>query len=517
MKKAFLFSVVALFSLVTLFITIKGNNTSPTQEDLSSSYWKENGPFELSPERGRFSLTYSLVENRSLSFSLPLAKFVAPDVAYSNGRYVSLFAPGLSYIVIPGYLIGKAIGISQVGTFAMISMFGFFNLILIAGIVSKLSKSYLAGFISGLIFLFATPAYPYAGTLYQHHITTFLVLASIRLLVSSESIFAIGAVLFLCAVSIPLDSPNAIFLLPIALYALSRLVKVESLPERILLRLRYLGVFSILFALIPIFLLLVFNIHDHNDAFKLSGTLSAVKVIDESGNPVSSSTGVAETDLSSFDEKAKGKTTTGFFKTRNLLNGFYIHLFSPDRGVIFFAPVVLFGFVGMFKVSRKYRGISAVMIGTAGVIFLLYSLWGDPWGGWAFGDRYMIPGYALLCIFVGIGLSTITKRFLLTLLFTGAIVYSLSVNALGALTTHAVPPAVEAIGLEKITGRVEKYSYDRNWDYINLQGSKSYFYRTFLSTSISARDFYLVLVSTNTIFILSLLVSYIWSTRKLSI
>lgn len=515
MKNIFISLLIFIPVFLILAVTVKGLPGNPDAEQVNSRQWKEDGPFELSPERGRFALTYSLAEDRSIHFSIPVARFVAPDVAFSKGNYVSLFPPGLSYLVIPGYLIGKYLGISQVGTFAIISIFAVLNLLLIRAIVKYLSKNELAGLVSGLIFVFATPAFAYAGSLYQHHVTTFLVLTSIYLLLRSSSIVTLSVVLFLCAFSIPLDSPNAIFLFPIGLYSILKLINIETLASKINIQVRYFGLISLIVALVPLSLLFIYNFNSHGEPFKLSGTLATVRIINEQGQPVLNALTGELQSIEALEQRSRTKSASSFFKTRNLLNGVYTHLVSPDRGILFFTPVVLFGFIGIAAFPKLRNDIRVLMLSVLGVIFLLYSLWGDPWGGWAFGDRYMIPAYALLCVFIGIGLSTITKRFFLTLLFTGAIVYSLSVNTLGALTTHANPPAVEAVGLEKITGRVEKYSYDRNWDYLNLQGSKSYFYRTYLSDSLTPRNFYFVLVIGNTIFILSLLISYIWSTRKI--
>src|SRR5437764_713806 len=58
-----------LFLATTLLVSMRGNPGNPTQDQLNTPYWKDNGPFELSPERGRFALLYSLVENHSFQFS----------------------------------------------------------------------------------------------------------------------------------------------------------------------------------------------------------------------------------------------------------------------------------------------------------------------------------------------------------------------------------------------------------------------------------------------------------------
>src|SRR4030042_648124 len=131
MKKLFnLFYYI--FIIVVLLFAVRGVSGNPSKGDMNSSYWKEDGPFELSPERGRFALTFSIIEDKSLSFSLPVAQFTLPDLGFHMGKFVSLFAPGVSFVAIPGYLIGKNFGVSQLGTFMIICLFAFLNALLIS-------------------------------------------------------------------------------------------------------------------------------------------------------------------------------------------------------------------------------------------------------------------------------------------------------------------------------------------------------------------------------------------------
>jgi hypothetical protein len=174
-----LFLILILFISGVLTVSLRGLPGNPTVPELNLKTWKENGPFELSPERGRFALTYSIVEDKSFYFSKSIAGFASPDVGIQNGHYVSLFAPLLSFIAIPGYLIGKYFGASQVGTFAVISLFALFNFFLIRAIAIRLGSNKIAATLGALVFLFATPAFSYAVNLYQHHLSTFLILLSI--------------------------------------------------------------------------------------------------------------------------------------------------------------------------------------------------------------------------------------------------------------------------------------------------------------------------------------------------
>ena len=187
-KDKLLFLILILFASGVLMVSLRGLPGNPTVPELNLKIWKENGPFELSPERGRFALIYSIVEDKSFYFSKSIAGFASPDVGIQNGHYVSLFAPLLSFSAIPGYLIGKYFGASQVGTFAVISLFALFNFFLIRAIAIRLGANKIAATLGAFVFLFATPGFAYAVNLYQHHLSTFLILLSIWALLKSKKV-----------------------------------------------------------------------------------------------------------------------------------------------------------------------------------------------------------------------------------------------------------------------------------------------------------------------------------------
>jgi hypothetical protein len=94
-------------------------------------------------------------------------------------------------------------------------------------------------------------------------------------------------------------------------------------------------------------------------------------------------------------------------------------------------------------------------------------MWGDPWGGWAFGSRYLIPTYALLAFGLAFALSRWRYRLVILLLFVPLFTFSLWVNTLGAVTSLANPPEVQVLSLEKQSGHEQKYTFMRNWEFLN--------------------------------------------------
>lgn len=475
--------VLFVFVFGVLLFSLRGLPGTLSHEDLNDHYWTEGGPFELSPERGRFALIYSVIEDKSFTFALPIARFAAPDVGYYEGEYVSLFAPGVSFLALPGYMVGKMFGSTQVGSFAVISLFALLNLFLIRGIALKLGASKTASTIGGLLFLFASPAFTYGVTLYQHHVSTALLLTGLYILVASKkSLWALIPIWFVCALSIPVDYPNAFFLAPIGIAALGRIFWKEETVQKVSLHLKPQAVLTLAGALIPILFFMWFNQQAYGNPLQLAGTVQQVKQIDENGNPVQNAT-------ADRGDASQNATTVKFFDPRSLVHGLYTLTISADRGIVTFAPVLLIGLFALPLIYKKHPETTALMLAIIGINLLLYGMWGDPYGGWAFGSRYLLPTYAMLAIMLSILLTNNRSKIIYGLVLLLA-VYSLSINTLGAITSSQNPPKTEAIPLGDITGRIEKYSYDRNWEYLINQGSKSFVYNTLGKHYVSPVQYY---------------------------
>ena len=491
-SKKFLTLIFFVVLALILAVSIRGRAGNPTAETINTPYWKDLGPLELSPDRGRFALTYSLVEDKSFYFSLPIARFVTPDLGYKDGHYVSLFAPGVSFLIIPGYLLGKMVGISQVGSFAVIALFGFLNAFLIKKICQVLGANSPASNIAAASFLLATPAFAYAVSLYQHQISAFALLLSVWLLFRFKGLWPLLGVWFLLGTSVIIDYPNAIFAAPIGIYALSRMISVEK-AKKIKISFKLAGILTFITVGLPLAFFMYVNQVSYGNPFQLAGTVTAVKAIDALGKPtIPTLTPANLADQFSLQESLP-KSAVGFFQTRLILHDFYIHLFSPDRGVMIYAPVVLFGAWGLYLLYKRFPHQTALIAGIVLTNLLLYSMWDDPWGGWAFGSRYLIISYAFLAIGIGYILTILRRRYLVTGVFALVFTYSALVNTLGAITSSQNPPQESVLQLEAQTHKEEKYTFARNSVYLLEHGSKSYIYQTYLSQFLSPVQFYLSL------------------------
>lgn len=478
-----------IFCAFVLFLSIRGIAGNPTPAQLNTLSWRDDGPFELSPERGRFALLYSIAEHQSFSFEPEIARFATPDIGYMNGKYLSLFAPGLSFIVAPGYLLGKLFGISQVGTFAVIGLFALLNAWLIRAIAIRLGAHPVAATIGAFAFLFASPAFTYAVTLYQHHVSTFLILLSIYLLIRFTNFWSLAAIWALCAFSISVDYPNAFMMLPIGVAALGRTLLVKREDGKVKFSLPLVRVFAFIGVVLPLVFFMWFNAGSYGSPFRLAGSLPQVKEVSDSGKPVFK-TEEKEAIKKVENQTSEGQNILAFFKNRNLINGVYTHFWSPDRGMFLYTPVMLFGLLGVFFLFKRQKSYFPLLMAILGFNVLLYSMWGDPYGGWAFGSRYLIPSYAILSIFIAMVLTKFKHYNVFLFVFAIVFAYSLAVNTLGAITSSKNPPQVEAKALEQLSGHKEEYTYMRNVEMLNSNNMNAFVFKSYVHNYMSAWSYY---------------------------
>lgn len=489
---AFIF--MSILATVVMILTLTGDN-----QPLNDSYFENPetlglGHFENSPPRARFALTYAIAEQKTTILSVPLAKFSTPDLAKSGDNYVSLFAPGPSVVVVPGFLIGKALGSAQTGTFAVVSLFALLNFFLIRAISIKVGADKLAATLGALTYLLATPALVYAGVLYQHHMSVFLILAGIYSLYRFRPIIALSIVWFLCGASIVIDNPNLFMMAPVGIAALAKLVQLEvnkNEPNKKVLKIKPVLFLTFVTILIPIGAFLYYNHITFGNKFQLAGTLTSVESLEFSKDLAKQQAQQNSQKLLEVEgANASEKDAVGFFNTRDLLNGMFIHTISPDRGVVFYSPVILLGLIGIIVLYKKKEPLLALLLSVLVMNFVIYSLWGDPWGGWAFGSRYLIPGYAILAVFLSAALTQYRKNVLFGFIFVTLLAFSIKTNVLGAVTTNSMPPKIQVLDLESKSGLIEHYTPKRGYDYLNRNDTRSYIYNEYLAGQMTAWDYY---------------------------
>lgn len=475
-KKILIILLVTIFSLGALTFSIKGKGGNPVfyQKELDT---RVGGPFEASNSSGRYALTKSIVEDKSLFLREDLARFSSPDVVSYKGKFLSVFTPGVSFLGIPFFMAGEKFGMPQLFTFYLNIIFAVLNILLIALIVKRLSGNLFAGLLAGFTFAFATNAFPYALTFTQHISSVTVVLLSLLTAMGKRTMLKNISFGALFGIGLLIDFPNAFFLVPVGLYILSQHFNKEKIGEKIRVNIKIIFVVTLL-GLIP--LMGLFGWYNYQT------TGSYVKLGQSIGRSDEFSTNLAPHIKAKVPEE-NGRDS-GFklpFETRNQLNGFYILLLSNERAWIYYSPVVLLGAWGFWVLYRRQGKKEFATVAT-GIILLdivLYSMFGDPWGGWAFGPRYLIPAAAVLSIGIGELIARYKKNPFFLILFFSLFSYSVIISTVGATTTNTIPPKVEAINLStKIP-----YTYDYNLQLLNANTSGSLFYDLYFKDSISAK------------------------------
>lgn len=481
-------------------VTIRGvygnPNATRIKADLLDTATK---PFELSPERGRFVLTYSLAEHKSFALDRALADSADPDVGYFKGKYYVYFAPGISILALPFYMVGKYVNLAQVAAYSVISIFAILNLLAIYYIARKIfGITNWASLFAAIIFGFGSTSWSYANTLYQHQVTVFFILSSFIAAwlyakrVRGSWIYA-SYIWFACGYAILIDYPNVLFMAPVIIYFFYKSLAVKTDEKKLHISLR--GTFaltSLVFA-VMIFLHGYYNYVNFGDWKKVSGSLIGISTVKEAQKQKN------VTPEEAIAAAANKKSVSGFFKEEKIPMSFSILTLAPDKGIFIFSPIFILAFFGIYRALKKLNAEHVALLGTVLANIFLYSSWGDPWGGWAYGPRYLIPSMAILAIYIAYWLQRTRFRPLAKLVALILFAISSAISLAGALTTNQVPPRVEGIFLKM------KYNFFLNFDYLRDNKSSSYFYNTFLAHHLPLYDFYFLILLSLLIFVSILL------------
>lgn len=469
-----LFFVSITLLLALLSFNIKGDNGTPVyfQKELDT---RIGGPFESSGSTSRYALTKSIAEKKSFFFDIDLAKFASPDVVAINDKYTTLFTPGVSFAAVPFYLIGNFFGLPQLFTYLSTTLFAAINIILIYLISRKLLVSRGLSIISGLVFGFATTATSYSNTLTQHHLSVFLILLGILNAAGKRSFINNLTFGLIAGTGILVDIPNAFMMLPIGIFIFFKNFSMDRSGDKYRLKMK-LSVIALILGIIP--MLGFFGWYN----FKTTG--SYTKLAQSIGRTdIFATNETKEINKQNQTNSANTKPPILPFETRLQLNGLYILLVSDERGIFYYSPVLIFGILGLIVAvkNKVSENICILIITVASVNLLLYSMFGDPWGGWSYGPRYLIPSMALLSTGIGYILSRTLKNIFIAAIFSLVLIYSVVVSTLGSFTTNLVPPKVEALNLAVTV----PYTYLYNIQLSQQQMTGTLLYNTFFKKLIS--------------------------------
>lgn len=472
--------VMVLLIIIGISTVIKGDYHSYNYND--EYLGNDIGtPFESTHSSSRYALIKSIVDNHTIFLSDDLAAFSSPDLTKTGDRYISIFTPGIALLGLPAYILGRSIGYPQLVTFVFFSLISLINIYLVKNVAMLFKASSYAGLVAGLVFVFCTNSFVYSATITQHNVSTAIILATIIL--SFRSLTAANSALYglLLALGIIVDIPNIILLAPQTIYYLSRFYIVAK-GDKVSRRKISYTFLSLFLGMAPIMIIFgTYNYMATGSAYKLGQRLGRAIYPPN----VNIETQKLVTSSPQYKEKFKQ------FDTERQIEGYTILLTSKTRGIFRYSPIIILGLIGLISLYKKNINISLFQIILAIIMLniILYATFNDPWGGWAFGPRYLIPATALLLVPLAHLITQSGKKILFGITFIILIAYSTYINTAGAITSSVVPPSVYT---QNLTEKVHS-NYKYNFELIANNQSGSLLYNIWLSQYLTVSTYHLIL------------------------
>lgn len=464
-----------LFGSIMFLATLRGAYGNPKATDVKDNLDQPTKPLELSPERGRFLLTQNLSEHHSFALSKDQADAAYPDIGFYKGNFYIFFAPGISIFALPFYNLGLHYNLSQIFSFAIVAVFAVLDLVFIYLIAKEILKLPIwASILASLIYGFGSISWSYSGTLYQHQTTVFFILSSFygvwKIKNGKKRGWIWGLIVWLnYALAILIDYPNAVLMLPVMIYFALVCINVKKDNGFYKVYFKPIIILTSIFFVGVTFWHLQYNKANFGGFFKTSGGLPSYKSIVEG-------------------RVASEKDPLKFFREDLLVSSSNTLLFALDKGIFIFNPIFILGVLGVIYMFKKMSLEKGVLISLILVNLFFYSSWGDPWGGWAFGPRYLILSMSILSMFTSYLLVRVKYKLLLRLAAFLLIAFSAAVSLLGALTTNAVPPITEAIYLHI------PYGFKYNIPFLLSNKSGSYLYNIYFYKYFNIKTYYEILL-----------------------
>lgn len=476
MKKILLLILSILTAAILLAGATRGNIGNPiyyqTEKDT-----RVGGPYETTNSTSRFALTEAFVTNKTFYLTPDQARFAAPDVTEIDGKFLTIFTPGVSLVAVPLYILGQSFSMQQLFAYATVSLFALINFYLVYKLATKLGANTPAGLFSGFAFLFGTNALAYSQTFTQHHMGTTMILAGLLLATQKKSFLTYMLFGIVFGAGMLFDIPNLIFMAPVAFYLAFQAFKFSKADSKLSLSLK-MSVFGLLVGLIPFVMLFGwYNKQTTGVATRSSQFLGRVEKFD-------AKLGIENTTTLDRSSKSNNRGSKLPFDTRLQMGGFYTLLASNERAWIFYSPIVLVGTVGLYYAYKKRATQTLTALATTTVLLniILYSMFGDPWGGWTFGPRYLIPAAAILCGAIGVVLTRLKRNYVVLAAILILTIYSVYINVVGVTTTNAIPPKGEAENLENPL----PYTYEYNFQMLEKNQSSALVYNKYFAESMTS-------------------------------
>lgn len=344
-------------------------------------------------ERTRLYLALSLLESGELHVDKQVKQFGKPfDISVRDGHFYTDKAPGSSVLAVPPLTIYKAVGgdmhsiermVNDMRTFMMVP-WALLTLFLLRYLLIGLGVQPTTAHRALVLFALGTSFFHYGAALYGHALVTSLALAAAAAMWAAwegktprRRLAWQWAAGFFAGLAFAVEYQAVVIF--IALFAgfltIAENRKISSLAA---LGLGTLG---------PVAGALAYN----NVAF---------------GHPFQTSYDHLD---QAFSRSNHDKGVWGvMLPTWDAVSGL---LLSPSRGLLFCAPLVLLGVVGLAFIWRRARWLAVYSGVSMALYFLLVAGGKTFWfGGWSFGPRLLVPAFGLAALGAGVALAEIEKR-----------------------------------------------------------------------------------------------------------
>lgn len=474
-------SVTGVIGYIAIVLTVaflytaslRGSLGNPTPSQIEFEMEQSGQAFETSQERSRYAIILSLFHEGRFAIDT-FASLGTPDIGYINGHYFSFFPPGASVLALPFFVLGTKLGAAQLLTFTVPLYFAIGSMLMIAAYCHKIGLPRRYQLIAALSFAFATNAWGYSVTLYAHVLSSFFILLALYATTFMDDWKGSALFWLSYAAAVFIDFPNLLIFIPLAIAHIPRLLSLEIDTRKTEVILHFQNwVTPFIFVL----LMLGYGYYNYvhfGSPTRLSNTIPRVQDLKE-------------------EIKAKpesGREAVGALHTRNMLEGFRSFIVSHDRGVFFYTPIALLSMLGLGTHLQLNRKRSLLLLSVPLTCLVLYTMFGDPYGGWAFGSRYILAVQPELMILAVIGLHRFWQTRWARILFSVVFIYSTGVSALAPLTTNVIPPYVEARYLNLAS------DYRINWQMLQRNELNSFVYNHVLNQSIPGTVYYAIVAGT---------------------
>lgn len=476
--------LLSIFALAMYMFTVRGEFGNAENPKGGDAQTLVGGVFESSHERAPYAFMLSLLERKTVVLTKDLADFGSPDVGFIKDKFYSYFPIGISALIAPLYLLGYKYNLGLLGAYATMPLIAIATLVALYGIARRvLQLPAWSALVAALVFGFATTSWSYAITIYQHQVSAFCMVVGFYCVWSyaqrtSRAWVWSALFAFIYGLSVFVDYPNALLLAPLGIYFLYESFDLHKAIAGYQIKIRAsLVLAGLIFTLITAGHL-YYNQTQLGSWNRFHNTLPRY---------------TTETYAAAFaDSEAEAKRKDGaaqVFHETNIIHGTYELFVAPDKGVFFFSPILLLAFLGLYYAFKKSTPAIATLGSLAAVNFFVYASFGDPWGGWAYGPRYVIPAMAMLALFVAYGLAKAKYSLVARAVAFLLVLYSSAVALLGVVTTNLVPPKIEADYFHL------KYNFLRNIDFLKLGTTKNFIYSTYLHNQYSLETYFWFLYS----------------------